>query len=138
MRSFVLIFQPLAYFLPEVPAEVLPIFDEAARDVVLSQFPKYDRIAKEIRVRIADLPLQEEIRDFRQIHLNQLVRTFGVVTSSSNVLPQLSLVKYNCDKCNYVIGPFAQTQTAEVTPQSCPECQSRGPFLVRNEFKPFW
>ncbi|CAG0912555.1 unnamed protein product [Notodromas monacha] len=123
----------LAYFMPEAPVEMLEIMDQAARDVVLSLYPKYDRIQKEIHVRIAELPLMEEIRSFRQVHLNQFVRTTGVVTSSSNVLPQLSLVKYNCDKCNYVIGPFVQSQTNEVTPQACPECQSRGPFQVNME-----
>ena len=49
--------QVLAYFLPEAPTEVLSIFDEAAKGVVLSMFPKYEAIAKEIHVRITDLPL---------------------------------------------------------------------------------
>ena len=31
--------QVLAYFLPEAPTEVLSIFDEAAKGVVLSMFP---------------------------------------------------------------------------------------------------
>eukprot|EP00061_Rhincodon_typus_P016047 g44054.t1 len=52
----------LAYFLPEAPAEMLKIFDEAAKEVVLSMYPKYDRIAKEIHVRISSLPLVEELR----------------------------------------------------------------------------
>ena len=33
--------QVLAYFLPEAPTEVLTIFDEAAKSVVLSMFPRY-------------------------------------------------------------------------------------------------
>ena len=36
----------LAYFLPEAPTEVLQIFDEAAKSVVLSMFPQYERISK--------------------------------------------------------------------------------------------
>lgn len=43
----------LAYFLPEAPTEVLEIFDEAAKSVVLGMFPQYDRISKEIHVRIS-------------------------------------------------------------------------------------
>ena len=66
----------------------------------------------------------------RQLHLNQLVRTHGVVTCSTGVLPQLSIVKYDCNKCAYVLGPFTQTQNNEVKPTSCPECQSTGPFQV--------
>merc|ERR1719323_2163044 len=125
--------QTLAYFLPEAPTEVLSIFDEAAKGVVLSMFPKYEAIAKEIHVRITDLPLVEELRSLRQLHLNQLIRTSGVVTSSSGVLPQLSLIKYDCDKCNYVLGPFVQTQNQETKPGVCPECQSRGPFSINME-----
>jgi hypothetical protein len=53
------------------------------------------------------------------------------VTATTGVLPQLSVVKYDCNKCGYVLGPFVQSQNAEVKPGSCPECQSNGPFMVR-------
>ncbi|CAG10746.1 unnamed protein product, partial [Tetraodon nigroviridis] len=123
----------LAYFLPEAPAEMLKIFDEAAKEVVLAMYPKYDRIAHEIHVRICNLPLVEEIRSLRQLHLNQLIRTSGVVSSCTGVLPQLGMVKYNCNKCNFVLGPFFQSQNQEVKPGSCPECQSQGPFEINME-----
>uniref|UniRef100_A0A7N8XU70 DNA replication licensing factor MCM2 n=1 Tax=Mastacembelus armatus TaxID=205130 RepID=A0A7N8XU70_9TELE len=123
----------LAYFLPEAPAEMLKVFDEAAKEVVLAMYPKYDRIAHEIHVRICNLPLVEEIRSLRQLHLNQLIRTSGVVSSCTGVLPQLGMVKYNCNKCNFVLGPFFQSQNQEVKPGSCPECQSQGPFEINME-----
>uniref|UniRef100_A0A8C6YJJ1 DNA replication licensing factor MCM2 n=1 Tax=Naja naja TaxID=35670 RepID=A0A8C6YJJ1_NAJNA len=123
----------LAYFLPEAPAEMLKIFDEAAKEVVLAMYPKYDRIVQEIHVRISHLPLVEELRSLRQLHLNQLIRTSGVVTSCTGVLPQLSMVKYNCTKCGFVLGPFSQSQNQEVKPGSCPECQSVGPFEINME-----
>ncbi|XP_053153412.1 DNA replication licensing factor MCM2 [Hemicordylus capensis] len=123
----------LAYFLPEAPAEMLKIFDEAAKEVVLAMYPKYDRIAQEIHVRISHLPLVEELRSLRQLHLNQLIRTSGVVTSCTGVLPQLSMVKYNCSKCSFILGPFFQSQNQEVKPGSCPECQSTGPFEINME-----
>uniref|UniRef100_A0A663LL43 DNA replication licensing factor MCM2 n=2 Tax=Athene cunicularia TaxID=194338 RepID=A0A663LL43_ATHCN len=123
----------LAYFLPEAPAEMLKIFDEAAKEVVLAMYPKYDRIAQEIHVRISYLPLVEELRSLRQLHLNQLIRTSGVVTSCTGVLPQLSMVKYNCSKCSFILGPFFQSQNQEVKPGSCPECQSLGPFEINME-----
>lgn len=56
-----------------------------------------------------------------------------MVTSCTGVLPQLSMVKYNCNKCNFVLGPFCQSQNQEVKPGSCPECQSSGPFEVNME-----
>lgn len=122
--------QTLAYFLPEAPREVLEIFDEAAMKVVLSLYPNYERIAGDIKVRISELPLVEELRSLRQLHLNQLIRTSGVVSSSSGVLPQLYMVKYDCTKCGYVLGPFYQDQNTEVKPGTCPECQSYGPFEI--------
>ena len=70
---------------------------------------------------------------YRQLHLNQLIRTSGVVTSTSGVLPQLSIIKYDCNKCNFVLGPFYQSQNQEVRPGSCPECQSSGPFEINME-----
>uniref|UniRef100_A0A667XLG5 DNA replication licensing factor MCM2 n=1 Tax=Myripristis murdjan TaxID=586833 RepID=A0A667XLG5_9TELE len=121
----------LAYFLPEAPAEMIKVFDEAAKEVVLAMYPKYDRIAHEIHVRICNLPLVEELRS--QLHLNQLIRTSGVVTSCTSVLPQLGMVKYNCNKCNFILGPFFQSQNQEVKPGSCPECQSLGPFEINME-----
>ena len=57
--------QVLAYFLPEAPAEMLRIFDEAAKDVVLSMFKNYERIAPDIHVRISELPLMEDLRSLR-------------------------------------------------------------------------
>jgi len=125
--------QVLAYFLPEAPTEVLEIFDEAAKSVVLNMFPHYERIAKDIHVRISELPLVEDLRSLRQLHLNQLIRTSGVVSGSSGVLPQLSMVKYDCVKCGYVVGPFYQSQNEETKPGTCPECQSLGPFEINQE-----
>ena len=69
----------------------------------------------------------------RQLHLNQLIRTSGVVSSTTGVLPQLSIIKYNCNKCSFVLGPYYQSQNQEVKPGSCPECQSIGPFDINME-----
>lgn len=109
---------------------MLEIFDAVAKELVLTIFPSYERVTSEIHVRISELPLIEELRTFRKLHLNQLVRTLGVVTATTGVLPQLSVVKYDCSKCGYVLGPFVQSQNTEVKPGSCPECQSMGPFMV--------
>ena len=87
-------------------------------------------IVSKVHVRVCNLPLVEDIRSLRQLHLNQLLRTMGVVTSCTGVLPRLSMVKYDCVKCSYVLGPFLQSLNTEVKPGSCPECQSNGPFEV--------
>ncbi len=68
----------------------------------------------------------------RQAHLNKLVCTAGVVTRRTNVFPQLQRIKFDCARCGYVLGPFFQnTGEAEVKPNSCPQCQGKGPFNVR-------
>ncbi len=70
-----------------------------------------------------------------QIHLNALIKVSGVVTRRTGVFPQLSLVKYDCNKCGAVLGPFAQSSgvAEDVKIGSCAECQSRGPFSVNAE-----
>ncbi|KAI4457476.1 dna replication licensing factor mcm family member [Holotrichia oblita] len=123
----------LAYFLPEAPFQMLEIFDEVAKEIVLSIYPSYERVTSEIHVRISDLPLIEELRTFRKLHVNQLVRTLGVVTATTGVLPQLSVIKFDCNRCGFILGPFVQSQHSEVQPGSCPECQSSGPFMVNME-----
>jgi len=125
--------QVLAFFLPEAPFEMLEIFNAATKSVTLTMYPRYGNIAKEIHIRIAGLPLTEDIRSLRQLHLNQLVRTSGVVTSCTSVIPQLRLVYYDCLKCDGVFGPFVQMQSNELAPTNCPSCQSSGPFRVNVE-----
>ena len=72
----------------------------------------------------------------RQEHLNKMVNTAGVVTRRTNVFPQLQQVKFDCMKCGYVLGPFFQHADGEVKPNTCPQCQSKGPFTVRPPLPP--
>ena len=48
--------QVLAYFLPEAPAEMLKIFDEAAKEVVLSMYERYDQIANAFMSELPSCP----------------------------------------------------------------------------------
>ena len=68
----------------------------------------------------------------RQFHLTKLIRVRGVVTRRTGVFPQLQEIKYDCVKCNYVLGPFFQNTETEVKPNNCPQCQSKGPFEVKS------
>ncbi|OQV23933.1 DNA replication licensing factor mcm2 [Hypsibius exemplaris] len=123
----------LAFFLPECPVEILEIFNMAAAAVVSKMFPHYGRINQEIVIRIVDLPIQEEIRALRQVHLNQLVRTGGVVSSTTGILPKLSTVSYECNACGATNGPFYVTANEEMTPKNCIGCQKRGPFEINQQ-----
>lgn len=107
--------------------------DQATTLVVNSIFPWYTRVTNEVKIRIKNLPSEEDIRLLRQIHLNRLIRTNGVVTVTTGILPQLSVLKYDCKTCSFVLGPFVQRYDEETKPSTCPSCQSRGPFELNTE-----
>jgi DNA replication licensing factor MCM2 len=123
----------LAYFLANVPADTLKLFDEIAMEAVLLHYPDYERIHSEIHVRITDLPVHYSLRQLRQSHLNCLVRVGGVVTRRSGVFPQLKYVKFDCTKCGVTLGPFQQESNVEIKLGFCQNCQSRGPFTLNSE-----
>lgn len=123
----------LAYFLANAPIAMLKILDEVALEVTLMQYPEYERIHREIHIRITDLPTSNTLRELRQNQLNCLVQVSGVVTRRTGVFPQLKWVKYNCGKCNQLLGPFYQDIHNEIKIHTCPSCQSKGPFIVNME-----
>ena len=124
----------LAYFVANVPSEVLKIFDQAAFEIVKLHYPNYDQIHPEVHVRISDLPVHYTLRQLRQSHLNCLVRVSGVVTRRTGVFPQLQMVRFTCQNCGITLGPFAQDSTsAEVKLTFCSGCQKRGPFKLNSE-----
>jgi DNA replication licensing factor MCM2 len=120
----------IAFFLTNAPAQILPFFDQVAMEVVLSGFENYDKIYEDIHVRIANLPSVETLRDLRQIHLNTLIRVAGVVTKRTAVYPQLRTVWYLCTKCGASTGPYTQDADTEIKISKCPNCQSKGPFVL--------
>jgi DNA replication licensing factor MCM2 len=74
-------------------------------DVTLELFSEYEKIHKEIYVRIRDLPVEDKLRDLRQIHLNALIKIRGVVTKRTNVLPELNKMYFRC-QCGDIKGPL--------------------------------
>ncbi len=58
---------------------------------VMMFWPEYDKIRPEIHVRISELPVSDNLRDIRQIHLNALIKVTGVVTRRTAVFPQLKV-----------------------------------------------
>jgi len=143
----------LAIWLADCPTEMLRLFDEVAFRVVLNQFPDYRRIHSSIHVRITHLPITDNLRDIRQVHLNALVKVSGVVTRRTGVFPQLHQATYNCARCNELMGPYlfssfggtcvgdtgginAATGAgigSEVKLGSCPGCRSSGPFHLNSD-----
>jgi DNA replication licensing factor MCM2 len=93
--------------------------------VILLNFPTYDQIHPEIHVRITDMPTRNSLRDLRQDHLNSLVKVGGVVTRRGGVWPMLKWVRFDCQKCGQVLGPFTQEGEGEIKVGHCFNCQSR-------------
>ncbi|KAK6139089.1 hypothetical protein DH2020_027169 [Rehmannia glutinosa] len=132
-KQFIYIHPNIAIWLADAPQSVLEVMEEVANKIVFDLHPNYRKIHQKIYVRITNLPVYDQIRNIRQIHLNTMIRIGGVVTRRSGVFPQLQQVKYDCNKCGAILGPFFQNSYSEVKVGSCPECQSKGPFTVNIE-----
>ena len=119
----------LAIWLAEEPATMIPILNDVAADTVAEIFPDYSKIHPEIFVRIRDLPVEDKLRDLRQLHLNALVKFRGVVTKRSGVFPQYYKMFIRC-VCGDLKGPTYGTTLAEAKKAAgmCIRCQRYGPY----------
>ncbi|KAH3755945.1 MCM family protein [Pelomyxa schiedti] len=100
----------MAEWLVDLPSIMIPIFSEAAQEVVEQRVPEYRQIHSVIHTRFSNLLISIPIRNLRYEHFNHLIRIVGVVTRRTAVYPQLQVVKYTCPSCNIVIGPFRMSQ----------------------------
>lgn len=83
---------------------MLPILNEVTADIVAELYPDYYKIHSEIFIRVRDLPVEDKLRDLRQLHLNALVKFRGVVTKRSGVFPQYFKMFIRC-VCGDLKGP---------------------------------
>lgn len=120
----------LALWLVDAPDAMIELLEDAANYFTFRSFPHYKKVQPHIAVRIGGLPICDPIRDFRQVHMNVLVRVEGVVVRRSPVYPKMHATKYDCVRCNYIIGPIYQRGDKEQRVAVCPSCQSKGPFRV--------
>lgn len=89
----------------EDPLIILPILNIVAYEITLELFPEYNKIHREIFVRIGNLPVEDKLRDLRQINLNALIKIRGVVTKRTNVMPELNKLFFRC-VCGDIKGPI--------------------------------
>jgi DNA replication licensing factor MCM2 len=118
------------------PKAVLALFDEGATEVVLIDYPEYNQISSEIKVRIVDVSVTDKLRDLRQLHLNALVKVSGVVTRRTSVYPQLKVIQWDCGKCGATSTTAQHVEShgnSIPKPSFCAECQSKGPFIINQE-----
>jgi DNA replication licensing factor MCM2 len=94
----------LAIWLAEEPSRMFPILNQVASDIVAEIFPEYNLIHHEIFVRIGGLPVEDKLRELRQVHLNALIKFRGVVTKRTGVYPQYQQIYFRCE-CGDIKGP---------------------------------
>jgi len=104
----------LAIWLAEEPALVIPMFNVVAGELVAEMYPDYHNTHSNIFVRVDCLPVEDKLRELRQVHLNALVKFRGVVTKRTGVFPEYSEMYFACDKCKDVKGPFYGNNAFEV------------------------
>lgn len=83
---------------------MLPVLSEVASETALEVYPSYNEIHKDIFVRVRDLPVEDKLRDLRQVHLNALIKFRGVVTKRTGVFPQFKEMYFRC-VCGDLKGP---------------------------------
>jgi DNA replication licensing factor MCM2 len=96
----------LAIWLAEEPALILPNLSQVAMELISEVYPDYSNLYKDVFVRVKDLPVEDKLRDLRQVHLNALIKIRGVVTKRTGVFPELTEMYYKCMKCNLIRGPY--------------------------------
>jgi DNA replication licensing factor MCM2 len=121
----------LAIWLAEEPAIMLPILNEVANDTVLEVYPDYSNIHDQVFVRVRDLPVEDKLRDLRQVHLNALIKFKGVVTKRTGVFPQFSKMYFRCI-CGDLKGPTYHNNVFEGKQYlgKCILCQKDGPYTL--------
>jgi DNA replication licensing factor MCM2 len=110
---------------------MLPILNEVALEVTLELFPEYHMIHSIIFARIKELPVEDQLRDLRMVHMNSLIKIRGVVTKRTGVFPEYSRIFYRCS-CGDIRGPIfhSNAQEGKQFLGGCVVCQSNGPFTV--------
>lgn len=113
---------------------MLEIINQVALDIVVEVYPDYHKLFSQIYVRVKDLPVEDKLRDLRQVHLNALIKIRGVVTKRTAVFPELKESFYRCGGCQDLKGPLFSNTFEEVKRDlgSCIICQNSGKYTLED------
>ncbi|KAG6571761.1 DNA replication licensing factor MCM2, partial [Cucurbita argyrosperma subsp. sororia] len=89
-KQFIFVHPNIAIWLADAPQPVLEVMEDVAKKVVFDIHPNYKNIHQKIYVRINNLPVYDQIRNIRQIHLNTMIRNWGVVKPDALGLPPVA------------------------------------------------
>jgi DNA replication licensing factor MCM5 len=135
MRDLFLFDAPLAQTLCHDPARFLPLFEEAAKDVLKSLRPGPNPPETQIQVQLIRLERVTSMRNLDSSSVSRLVSLPGIVISASSVRPKAKTLKIQCRGCQDVrelsIGSgFAGVQMPR-------KCEARNVDGVRCPLDPF-
>merc|ERR1719469_757359 len=124
----------LSLWIADHPNQILPILNETLMHEAARKFGTYkgdlENDENELRVAVHSFPVREHIRDLTTRQIGKLVSITGVVTRRSKVFNEVKRLYLRCAKCNYPSGPFDVSSDKQLSPGSCIECQSKGPWRV--------
>merc|ERR1740139_98459 len=124
----------LSLWIADHPNQILPILNETLMHEAARRFGTYkgdlENDENELRVAIHSFPVREQIRELTTRQIGKLISVGGVVTRRSKVFNEVKRLYLRCPKCNYPSGPFDVSSDKQLSPGSCIECQSKGPWRV--------
>ncbi|KAL0018271.1 hypothetical protein WJX77_002133 [Trebouxia sp. C0004] len=104
----------------DYPGEVIPLLDNEARsiatDLIVGQLPE----DKSCTVRPFNLKENKVIRDLDPDDLNKLISVSGMVTRTSNIIPDLRIGLFRCAACGKEVQSYMMGGVLE-EPCKCPE-----------------
>ncbi|CAD6257112.1 unnamed protein product [Miscanthus lutarioriparius] len=89
-KQFIYIHPNIAIWLADAPQSVLEVMEEVAKNVVFDLHKNYRNIHQKIYVRITNLPVYDQIRNIRQIHLNTMIELVVLLFSTIWCIPSVA------------------------------------------------
>ena len=79
------------------PDDILRAFGGAIKDILKERFPQYaEKIRLDIRVRIANYPVQRSLREINAEVIGKMVSVSGMVVRASEIKPLAKELIYHC------------------------------------------
>jgi DNA replicative helicase MCM subunit Mcm2 (Cdc46/Mcm family) len=101
------------------PDEILYAFSRAVKNILEERFPDYaKKIADDIRVRIANYPIQRSLRQINAEVIGKLTSVSGMVVRASEVKPLAKSVVYKCPEGHLTEVPLERGLSI-YTPTKC-------------------
>nr|UXY88221.1 minichromosome maintenance component complex 2-like protein [Cryptomonas curvata] len=121
----------LAIWLTDEPEQILRIFQETIKELIVDVFSEYIENHFNIFIRISDLPLCNSLVNLTESCNSTLVKIKGIVVSITNICSNLSFFKLVCLKCLQLQKQiFSTIEEKRDIFANCFNCKADGPFQI--------